>query len=200
MIKLAIVASFVSAAWGHGSMNSPLPKNNNGLQPIDTPMGASNGPSCLGDACGWFGAGCFIGCEKCSNASSGAEVPSFPSMDPSTDWAKCQPLNPTLPDYARTYNIKGKSSFGDWTATHPWRAPGRAPIGDSCGNSGAYYVGPGVKGYEPLAPGSKIPEGPTQAVWKRGGIAEASWSIWSNHGGGYQYRLCPKVSQLSMPA
>ena len=92
-------------------------------------------------ACGWFGAGCFIGCGVCSNASSGAEVPSFPSMDYSTDWEKCQPMNPTLPDYARTYNIQGKSHMGDWTATHPWRAPGRAPMGDSCGNSGAYYIG-----------------------------------------------------------
>lgn len=66
-----------------------------------------------------------------------------------------------------------------------------APMGDSCGNSGAYYIGPGVKDYEPMFPGSKLPEGPITASWKRGDVVEASWSIWSNHGGGYQYRICP---------
>jgi len=191
LFLILLLSYFNGLVYSHGSMNLPLPRNNRGYFPIDTEPGESNGPSCLGQACGWFGAGCFIGCDRCSNASSGAEVPSYPSMDYSTDWDKCQPLNPTLPDYARTYNIKKQSYMGDWTATHPWRAPGRAPMGDSCGNAGAYYIGPGVEGYPPMYPGTLIPEGPIQAVWKRGGIAEASWSLWSNHGGGYQYRLCP---------
>lgn len=194
MTKLVLLACAFALVQGHGSMNIPLPRNNDGLQPIDTAPGASSGPSCLGDACGWFAAGCFVGCPVCSNASSGAEVPSYPSMDPSTSGGNCEPLTPTLPDKYRTYNAAGKSSNGDWTATHPWRAPGRAPMGDSCGNSGAYYVGPGVPGYEPLYPGSKIPRTSNnveQIDWKRGEIVEAGWSLWSNHGGGYQYRLCP---------
>lgn len=44
--------------------------------------------------------------------------------------------------------------------------------------------------------GSKVlPEYPTQTVWKRGGQAEVIWQITANHGGGYQYRLCPLTSQ-----
>lgn len=169
-------------------MNIPLPRNNHEQVPLSTPPGDSSGPSCLGDSCGWFQAGCFIGCDVCSNASSGAEVPCYPKDDPST--ANCELLEPTLPDEFRTYNRRSLSPFGDWTASHPWRAPGRAPIGDSCGVSGAYQVGPGVSGYQPMYPGSRIAAtAPTQ--WKAGEIAEVGWSIWSNHGGGYQYRLCP---------
>ena len=40
--------------------------------------------------------------------------------------------------------------------------------------------------------GSKtLPEFPTSTVWKIGGEAEVIWQITANHGGGYQYRLCP---------
>lgn len=31
---------------------------------------------------------------------------------------------------------------------------------------------------------------PTGVVWERGGVAEVSVYIKSNHGGGWQYRLC----------
>lgn len=31
-------------------------------------------------------------------------------------------------------------------------------------------------------------------TWKAGEVAEVSWAIVANHGGGYQYRLCPKDS------
>ena len=116
--------------------------------------------------------GCFIGCDVCSNASSGAEVPCYPKDDPST--ANCELLEPTLPDEFRTYNRRSLSPFGDWTASHPWRAPGRAPIGDSCGVSGAYQVGPGVSGYQPMYPGSRIAAtAPTQ--WKAGEVYQQSY-------------------------
>merc|ERR1712216_464290 len=38
----------------------------------------------------------------------------------------------------------------------------------------------------PALPGNKT-------VWKAGGIAEVSWAISANHGGGYQYRVGPKT-------
>ena len=101
-------------------------------------------------------------------------------------------MEPTLPDEFRTYNIENRSYYGDWTKHHPWRAPGRAPMHDACGLSGAYDVGPGVPGYEPLFPGSQIPAEATPTRWAAGGVAEVGWSLWSNHGGGYIYRLCPK--------
>lgn len=37
----------------------------------------------------------------------------------------------------------------------------------------------------------------TPTVWKAGSLAEVAWSIWSNHGGGYIYRLCPKSKNPS---
>lgn len=59
-----------------------------------------------------------------------------------------------------------------------------------------FSLGPGVTGYDPLFPGTSLPAGPTMATWKRGEVVEASWSIWSNHGGGYQYRLCPSDGSI----
>lgn len=182
---LCIHISFTSA---HGSINIPLPRNNAGQYPLNTTQGASHGPSCLGDACGWFAAGCFINCEKCTNASSGAYVPSYPPSQ------GCTSPQPTLPDAFRTYNRELKSPLGDWTLSHPWRSPGKAPNHDACGLSGAYSVGPGVSGYPPLYPGSQIAPQTVPVTWPAGGVAEAAWSIWSNHGGGYTYRLCPSHS------
>jgi len=39
--------------------------------------------------------------------------------------------------------------------------------------------------------GKALPPAPTGIVWKRGEVVTTSWSIRANHGGGYQYRLCP---------
>lgn len=37
----------------------------------------------------------------------------------------------------------------------------------------------------------------TGIVWKRGGVANVSWYIAFNHGGGYSYRLCPRSEPLT---
>ena len=146
------IVAFVLGTRAHGSLNLPLPRNNAGQLPLNTTAGESHGPSCLGDACGWFAAGCFHNCAVCTNASNGADVPSYPPPE-----GECEAvLLPTLPSQFRTYNRWGKSKLGDWTASHPWRAPGKAPNHDACGLSGAYSVGPGVSGYPPLYPGSHI--------------------------------------------
>lgn len=185
------IVAFVLGTRAHGSLNLPLPRNNAGQLPLNTTAGESHGPSCLGDACGWFAAGCFHNCAVCTNASNGADVPSYPPPE-----GECEAvLLPTLPSQFRTYNRWGKSKLGDWTASHPWRAPGKAPNHDACGLSGAYSVGPGVSGYPPLYPGSHI--APTlPAVWQAGGVAEAAWSIWSNHGRNTQ----PFPSAQSQPS
>ena len=46
--------------------------------------------------------------------------------------------------------------------------------------------------------GSKLPKRPTGTVWTAGDVAEVSWSINANHGGGYYWRLCklPLEGQL----
>lgn len=99
---------------------------------------------------------------------------------------------------------------------NPWQAPGHSPIADPCGILGGwnysspedYIAGPhhhgNINGQIPPpglkpSPGtlgtdaflaSERLQGP--AVWKAGSTAEISWSLLANHGGGYQYRLCPK--------
>ena len=52
MLLMLLICSIVLCMFvfvkGHGSMNNPLPRNNNGYLPIDTEPGESHGPSCLG--------------------------------------------------------------------------------------------------------------------------------------------------------
>lgn len=98
---------------------------------------------------------------------------------------------PTLPDRFRTYNRANKSKLGDWAAYHPWRWPGRAPNHDACGLSGAYSVGPGVSGYPPLFPGSRIAAQAKPVEWHAGQTAEVGWSVWSNHGTANELRTRP---------
>ena len=35
------------------------------------------------------------------------------------------------------------------------------------------------------------------AEWEAGGIGVTKWAIRSNHGGGYQFRLCPRSAELT---
>ena len=42
-----------------------------------------------------------------------------------------------------------------------------------------------------------LPEMPSGIVWKSGELVNVSWSITANHGGGYQYRICPKSENLT---
>jgi hypothetical protein len=40
-----------------------------------------------------------------------------------------------------------------------------------------------------LSPGSELPR-TRPTIWRAGRPSEVGWSIWANHGGGYQYRVC----------
>jgi len=42
-----------------------------------------------------------------------------------------------------------------------------------------------------------LPKNPTGIVWEAGDEVEAVWSVRANHGGGYQYRLCPAEAALT---
>jgi hypothetical protein len=84
---------------------------------------------------------------------------------------------------------------------NPWKSPGYAPVNDPCGAAGgADDTGlPGNGAYPPVGvevgtPGSSLPERTDipKTVWKAGGTAEVAFDLTANHGGGYQYRLCPK--------
>merc|ERR1719291_260821 len=131
--------------------------------------------------------------------------------------AKCSnPTEPTLPEHARTWNIEGASSHGDWTKYFPWRAPGSSIPMDPCGvfdgfdpprsgNESYPHAGSHVRvnasssSYPTGSHGSKVlrPHAGTVVNWKSGGIAEVSFGLFVNHGGGYQYRLCPKSTAMS---
>merc|ERR1712025_548967 len=51
-------------------------------------------------------------------------------------------------------------------------------------------------GYEWGDKGSKLPI-TEKTQWTAGSTVEVSWGIAANHGGGYQYRLCPKSEPLT---
>merc|ERR1712232_981389 len=42
-----------------------------------------------------------------------------------------------------------------------------------------------------------LKQGPPERTWRRGSVVEVSWGIRFNHGGGYQYRLCPASEPLT---
>lgn len=113
-------------------------------------------------------------------------------------------MKPTLNDEKlRTFNRYGQDPQGDWTASHPWRAPGSAPVMDPCGVAGGSNINNDqAAGYAP-APGHKMGDKGSQLMpskkttWTAGTEVEVAWALWANHGGGYQYRLCPKTEQLT---
>eukprot|EP01051_Picozoa_sp_SAG22_P018250 SAG22_NODE_3020_length_2018_cov_3.003127_2_plen_227_part_00 len=103
-------------------------------------------------------------------------------------------------------------SSEDYYYLSPWRAPGSAPVFDSCGLAGGNWKSNPTCGYDttPHAKigdrGSRLPAlaaagnssgGGGSTVWTAGKQAEVAWTIQANHGGGYQYRLCPAGSNLT---
>lgn len=89
----------------------------------------------------------------------------------------------------------------------PWRSPGYAPTSDACGTAGGTdpsHAGSGEAVFTPngwAKQGDKgsvvLKQGPPVETWKRGTNAEVAWGIRFNHGGGYQYRLCPASEPLT---
>ena len=109
------------------------------------------------------------------------------------------PGNPTLPKNMRTYK---DWYIYDWTAKHPWRAPGSAPIFSPCGAAGGNPKGCEGGDEKGKCPGGGYPHGPLAedyykhlknvpvTEWSIGATVEVAWAITANHGGGYSYRLC----------
>jgi len=156
-----------------------------------------NRGSCENGACMWFNQGCTIGCD-CNEDNQNF----FKSECNTTQKAIVND-----PEY-RTFNIYNKRVFPfprDWTYYHPWRAPGTAKVLNPCGLSGGSTQNNdaaggygkdtivGVQGY----PGTKLPAVTYKTTWQRGTDVQVGWSIAANHGGGYQYRICPKESDLT---
>ena len=117
----------------------------------------------------------------------------------------CTLAEPSNNDPAtRSWDPHSQSAMGDFSKYNPWRSPGRAPVHDPCGAASGYKVagqGPYAPevpmGYPVWSKGSEVLPAGNATIWKAGGVAEVSWSIAAQHGGGYQYRLCPKTSALT---
>lgn len=117
-------------------------------------------------------------------------------------------MDPTLPEEFRTWNIDGSilppsGVSKDWTASHPWRSPGNAPVLDACGMAGGSTKdNSAAGGFPPVGhlagdKGSEVLNSTGVTTWKAGAIVEVSWAMAANHGGGYQFRLCPKDQKLT---
>lgn len=118
-------------------------------------------------------------------------------------------MNATICDpKLRTVNTAAKcGSPEDYYFYSPWRAPGYAPVIDSCGSAGGRRPGQGNGGFgagyintthvKVGDLGSKtLKPRPTGVQWATGKEYEVAWTIQANHGGGYSYRLCPADSVL----
>jgi len=148
-------------------------------------------------ACYWYSQGCFIGCPKCDSVSGRKQV------DLCGLGKKATINDPILRTVNR--NATAGSNY-DIYKHNPWRAPGSAPVMDACGLAGGTPWRKNVSEWGDYVPtkyakhgdyGSKLPELPSNTVWKIGGEAEVIWQITANHGGGYQYRLCPSSEPLT---
>jgi hypothetical protein len=101
--------------------------------------------------------------------------------------------------------IANKRNRYDIFKFNPWRAPGKAPVFDSCGMAGGRWT----EAFNAAAYNTTkfakmgdlgsvvLPKRPTGTVWTRGGEARTRWQMTANHGGGYIFRLCPADQPLT---
>lgn len=186
-------ASEKQPGWNPQIPSGCIPKGTDGWG-----CNCANGtsPCNVGQSCLWFSDGCSIGCEKCDGLGG----------NPNTQDRCKSGMNATICDpRLRTYNQDAPcNTKADLYRYNPWRAPGAAPVLDSCGMAGGGPQNAGGEAkYTPTEFakvgdfGSKLPASPTGTVWKIGATVTAKWSIRANHGGGYQYRLCPAGEPLT---
>jgi len=190
----AIDSTIPGDDWGNGT-NKTGTMEKLGVQ-------CTNGttPCHPGQSVFWFSQGCTPGCDTCDN--NGTRI---------ANWDHCaatrkSPFKPTLDNLYRSANRNATAmSEQDIWKYQPWRSPGLAPVDDPCGmaggtptpafNGGEYtttkYAKQGDLGSITLKPR------PTGITWKAGGLANVSWYIAFNHGGGYKYRICPRSSPLT---
>ena len=193
-LRRALIVLGAAAVAGHGAMNFPRPRNS-----APEAVFAADA-SCIGEACYWYQVGCFNGCSNCTGIGKYL----YPQ---STDFpAGCALSEPTNNDPAtRTWDPHGLSPSGDFTKYNPWRSPGKAPVRDSCGAASGYrkrgegkYPPEVPQGFPVWSKGSEVLPETNATVWTAGGIAEVAWSIAAQHGGGYQYRVCPKRAGVAL--
>jgi len=216
-LSTTLALATISGAAAHGAMIMPRPRNaidstipgynwGNGsthtgkLEKLGVPC--SNGTiDCRpGQAVYWFSQGCTPGCDACDGL--GQRI---------GNWDHCantraEPFKPTLAKKYWTANRNAtEGSEHDIWKYQPWRSPGLAPVTDACGMAGGnpYPMYNGAE-YMPTKFAKQGDLGSfvlqpreTGIKWVAGGVANVSWYIAFNHGGGYKYRICPRTEQLT---
>ncbi|CAE7354429.1 unnamed protein product [Symbiodinium sp. CCMP2592] len=177
-VGLKLLLALAPHARGHGAMYEPPSRNSAGLSLLS--------PTCPGGSCQWYSQGCTIGCPEISGLHEPGDACDHPA-EPTLTW-----------EHDAEFLQYKDDGYGGETKYHPWRYPGAAPVGDPCGTTAG--------GKEPLGqldppPGfgtgvdgsdfKVLPSLLEQTVWQPGAEVEVAWGIAANHGGGYQYRLCP---------
>lgn len=185
--KTAAILACLEAGTAHFGMNKPSPWQDH------------NGTHGMGRT--WRMAGC-----KLLPAPGEKEF----AQGCATEWYTNNTIIPgesTLPQEMRTYqDYSIPIPFPPFKITfpshkNPWHAPGSAPVASPCGIDGGNADGcpAGNRRGGGCAPGGygHGPDGRTlkgnlhPAEWKAGEVVETSWGVTANHGGGYQFRLCP---------
>lgn len=115
----------------------------------------------------------------------------------------------TIPDELRSWK-SGPCGQGG-CLTHPWAAPGTAPLWSPCGvdggnaqgcpvgNSGKGGCAAGGYGLGPDARDWYQDRSRPVTKWAAGSVQEIKWGVLANHGGGYSVRLC-KMPESGMLA
>jgi len=218
---VVFLLSATSSVSGHGAVVFPPPRNavDHDIPPwsqgvpdpipgVDAWCPFAKGSALSGSngqACFWFSNGCSIGCPECDGKTRGP-IPNDPQYAHKMDVCG---LNFTAtvcdPDH-RTVNTGAEcGAEDDFYYYSPWRAPGSSPVLDSCGMAGGTPSAGGYGAQYKATPhakqgdlGSKtLKKTPSGTVWKVGAEVEVGWTIQANHGGGYQYRLCPSSEPLT---
>ena len=184
-------------------------------------MGDARKEGGAGQPCLWWSQGCSIGCEYCltdpKHPANGGKIPTAaitgnaPHADKAgfrTSYCENPSTESVLPKEYWTMNIHAvPGAWNDSYKFNPWRAPGSAPVVDPCGQAGGKYQQTPVGGDSVFATvnvsgqvyqmgdlGSRVlpPNmGKDVANWTAGSTPRVAWGMRFNHGGGYQYRLCP---------
>eukprot|EP00036_Acanthoecidae_sp_10tr_P012007 CAMPEP_0182917744 /NCGR_PEP_ID=MMETSP0105_2-20130417/1687_1 /TAXON_ID=81532 ORGANISM="Acanthoeca-like sp., Strain 10tr" /NCGR_SAMPLE_ID=MMETSP0105_2 /ASSEMBLY_ACC=CAM_ASM_000205 /LENGTH=475 /DNA_ID=CAMNT_0025054763 /DNA_START=27 /DNA_END=1454 /DNA_ORIENTATION=+ len=164
-----------------------------------------------GQPCLWWSQGCSIGCKECATIHNTTTpitgvAPHADKIGFRTRYCNST-FNATLPKRAWTMNADVvEGSVNDSYRFNPWRAPGYAPVVDACGQAGGKFKATPIGGDSVYTTtihgtmgdfGSRLPKGPAAANWTAGTQVEVTWGMRYNHGGGYQYRLCPADQELT---
>lgn len=181
---ILLVASTAPLVSGHGYVRSPWARNQDNATGEASSVGVN-----------WFNQGCYPGCKSCIGGNFSFDKPECDGT----------PLEPAItnPEERTIFPETDSGSDDDLSKYNPWRNPGRAPVLDPCGLMGGWTSDNSVNGGFVVPPhvvgekGSSLPPLPIQTEWVAGSVVEVEWAMAANHGGGYQWRLCPKGQESS---